>query len=294
MAVYERTYRPYAGVLTPERTRFLIVPRYALAEVFGSRLFTAFFVTCFIWPLLLAVLMYLSYNLAFLKLLTNGGTTPPEGTAFALRFDGPFFMNAFMLPQFWMSFFLAFLVGPQLISADLRNNALPLYLSRPFSRGEYILGKIAVLFFLLSAITWIPGLALFGLHAYLAGGAWLTLHGDIGLAILLGSWVSIGALTLVSLALSAYVKWKPVARLGLFAVFIVAFGFAGVIGGILDTPWGALGSMGHLLLVIWASLFGTDPWIELPPWAAWIAMATLCTLFFALLWRRVRAYEVVR
>ena len=47
--------------------------------------------------------------------------------------------------------------------------ALPLYLARPFCRTEYILGKIAVLVILLSAITWVPGLLLFLLQAYLGG-----------------------------------------------------------------------------------------------------------------------------
>ena len=47
------------------------------------------------------------------------------------------------------------------MSPDLRNNGLPLYLSRPFSRTEYVLGKMSVLLILLSAITWVPGLLLF-------------------------------------------------------------------------------------------------------------------------------------
>ena len=47
MAVYEQTYRRYAGKLTPEWSRFLIIPRHAYRGVFSSKLFTAFFVVCF-------------------------------------------------------------------------------------------------------------------------------------------------------------------------------------------------------------------------------------------------------
>ena len=47
MAVYEQTYRPYKGKLTPEWNRFLIVPRHAFRGVFASKLFTAFYVVCF-------------------------------------------------------------------------------------------------------------------------------------------------------------------------------------------------------------------------------------------------------
>ena len=42
MAVYEQTYKPYTGKLTPEWSRFLIIPRHAFRGVFSSKLFTAF------------------------------------------------------------------------------------------------------------------------------------------------------------------------------------------------------------------------------------------------------------
>ena len=43
MAVYGRSYRRYAGVLTPTWSRFLIFPRYAYETVFKSKLFVGFF-----------------------------------------------------------------------------------------------------------------------------------------------------------------------------------------------------------------------------------------------------------
>jgi hypothetical protein len=39
-----------------------------------------------------------------------------------------------------LALFLAAFIGPGLISPDLHNNALSLYLARPFSRAEYVLG----------------------------------------------------------------------------------------------------------------------------------------------------------
>jgi len=52
VAVYERVWRPYAGPVTPVGRRFLVVTRYALAEAFSSRLFTAFYAACFLPSLL--------------------------------------------------------------------------------------------------------------------------------------------------------------------------------------------------------------------------------------------------
>ena len=56
--------------------------------------------------------------------------------------DGSFF-QVFVNIQGGFAFFVALLVGPPLVSSDLRNNALPLYLCRPFSRTEYVMGKMS-------------------------------------------------------------------------------------------------------------------------------------------------------
>ena len=60
--------------------------------------------------------------------------------------------------QLFISMILVLLVGPDLISQDLRFNAIPLYLSRPVRRFEYFLGKLGVIAVFLSAVTIVPGL----------------------------------------------------------------------------------------------------------------------------------------
>src|SRR5262249_57699634 len=83
-----------------------------------------------------------------------------------LPIDGSFFL-AFFNAQQTFAFILTILIGPVLISRDVANNALPLYLSRPFSRAEYVAGKMNVLAIMISAITWAPGLLLFLFQSYL-------------------------------------------------------------------------------------------------------------------------------
>ena len=290
MAVYERTYRPYTGPLTPEWSRFLVLPNYAFREVFQKKLLVAFLVVCFVWPLIMAILIYLPHNVSFLKLFNQ----QTGATGFGIAFNAAFFLRAFMVPQGIMSFLMAFFVGPALISSDLRNNALPLYLARPFSRWEYIAGKSLVLMSLLSVITWIPGLLLFGLQAYLVGDGWLFDNLRIGVAIFLASWIYIALLCLVSLAISAYVKWKPLARLGLFGVFVVAGGLSGVLNFTLRTAWGSLINLADMIRVVWSSLFGVSTWTSTPVWAAWLSLLGACGVCVLLLWRKIRAYEVVK
>ena len=51
------------------------------------------------------------------------------------------------------------LAGPNLISLDLRYNALPLYLSRPMTRLDYFLGKLGVIAALVAAVAVLPAAA---------------------------------------------------------------------------------------------------------------------------------------
>src|SRR6266540_4286193 len=66
MAVYEHTYKPYEGKLTPAWSRFLVLPRYAYQDLFKYKLFTALFVLCYVCPLIYTVLIYLRHNVGAL------------------------------------------------------------------------------------------------------------------------------------------------------------------------------------------------------------------------------------
>src|SRR5262249_25669210 len=51
---------------------------------------------------------------------------------------------------------LTLLVGPSLISQDLRFNAIPLYFSRPLRRFDYFAGKMGVIGTILAAVAILP------------------------------------------------------------------------------------------------------------------------------------------
>jgi ABC-2 type transport system permease protein len=289
MAVYEHTYRPYEGALTPERTRFSILPRYALREVFKSRLFTSFFVLCFAMPFVGLILIYLHHNLSALQMFK----LPVAELQRFLPIDAKFFWYGVWY-QGVAAALLVLLVGPALIAPDLRNNGLPLYLSRPFTRAEYVLGKISVLLLLLSAITWIPGLLLFLFQGYLEGGGWIAGNARIALALFVGSWAWIFALSLLALTVSAWVKWKPIARITLITLLLFMMGFAGALSNILEAKWVWVLSLWHVIASVWASLFGVEAENVVSPGLAWTALLLLYAVCLFLLSRRLKAYEVVR
>src|SRR6266567_4701667 len=121
------------------------------------------------------------------------------------------FRSKFMSVQGVFAFLLTAFAGPGLISPDLANGALPLYFCRPFSRAEYVLGKSSVLAILLSQITWVPGLVLFVVQASLAGASWAWTHLWIAGSLVISSLIWIAILSLLAMALSAWVKWRIVA-----------------------------------------------------------------------------------
>src|SRR5215212_9957425 len=249
MAVYEQTYKRYTGQLTPEWSRFLIIPRHAFRAVFNSKLFTAFFVICFLPLLVEAILIYLHHNISAIAIMKIDVRA-------LVPIDASFFY-AFVNVQGGFAFFVALLVGPPLVSRDLRNNALPLYLCRPFSRTEYVMGKMSVLLILLSWITWVPQLLMFLFQSYLEGFAWFRSNLWIASAIVIGGVVWILLLALLSQTLSALLKWRIVASGAMLGLVFIPSVFAEIVNFIFRTNWAHIISLFSLMGNVTAGLFGT-------------------------------------
>src|SRR5262249_49168447 len=138
---------------------------------------------------------------------------------------------------------------------DLTNNALPLYLCRPFTRAEYVIGKMSVLAILISAITWIPGLLLFIFNSYLEGASWFASNIWIAGAILLASLLLIGVYSLLSMAFSAWIKWRLAASAALFGLFMISNAVGLTINELFRTKWGSFFNLTMLFSTIEDSLF---------------------------------------
>jgi ABC-2 type transport system permease protein len=286
MAVYERTWRRYLGTLTPVRSRFLVVTRYALGDAFSSRLFTAFYAVCFLPSLAGIFFIYLSHNLALLQTLGLPSDLMDVLTA-------KFFMVLFSW-QAMPAFLIALIVSPSLISADLSNGALPLYLSRPINRKEYVAGKMAVLAVLLSPITWIMGILVFALQAYLEGHGWGLENYRIGLAYLIGHLAWIVVISLLSLAISAWVRFKPAARGALFGIIFILSGFGTAVNAVTRTSAGDLIHLARAINSVVMNLFGATSPSGLPVVFNWLTLGATCVLSIWLLNRKLRAHEVIR
>jgi len=307
MAVHRRGYREYDGLRTPGRWRFWILARYAFGRVFRFRLLVIFYVLCFVPTLIASSAVYLSHHVDLLMSLFQGARLLEVEL---VSVTAEFFLFL-MTIQAVLSVFVTALVGPGLVSPDLTNNALPLYFSRPFSRVEYVLGKFSVLFVLLFLVTGGPMLLIYLLKSALAGSQWFIDNIHLAFAILIGSIVWVTLISLVALASSAWLRWRPAAAGMLFALLFFPTGFGQAANEIMRMGWGSLLNAIVVIGTVWNSLFfindaegyaraarALNPMgfrtLPIPAWSAWLMVGSVCAVSLLLLNRKIRAYEVVR
>jgi ABC-type transport system involved in multi-copper enzyme maturation permease subunit len=109
---------------------------------------------------------------------------PYRSTVWTLLF------SLFLSVELLFSMVAVLLIGPSLISQDLRFNAIPLYLSRPVRRIDYFFGKLGVIGYFLSMtiiapslLAWFCGL-LFSLDITLIRDTYLILLSAVGFGLL--------------------------------------------------------------------------------------------------------------
>jgi ABC-2 type transport system permease protein len=141
--------------------------------------------------------------------------------------------NYFLQIELRISMVVVLLVGPALISQDLRFNALPLYFARPLRRIDYFAGKLGVIAWFLGLVVILPSLL-----AYVLGLLFsldITILRDT-LPLLLaclgyGAVIVLSAGTLM-LALSALSRNSRYVALFWVALWFVTSVVAGILDGV--------------------------------------------------------------
>ena len=290
MSVYKRTYSSYAGSLTTRWQRVGVLVRYGFAEVWSTKITAILFTICLVPALLFMFTIYLTNN-PVARLLMG-----PNMRLFPI--DSRFFLVS-LKAQCWLALAFTAWISPRLISADLADNALPIILSHPISRFEYVLGKLAVLFACLSAVTWVPVLWLFVFQTYSSPVAWASTHLFLAFGVLGGALIWICFLALFSLALSSWVRWRVVATGLIFASVFVPAGIGTIFNAVVRTRWGSLINVPYMMSTLWQRLLQVVPTRfelqqPLPTPAIVVTLLVVCAGCAAALNARIRAREVVR
>ena len=285
MAVHSHVFHPYAGARTSPRNRWMVVARYALSEALALKKTIALLVMA-AFPLLGgAVVIYLHHNLEAIKILE----LPLRAL---VPIDAKFFYWILTI-QCYIAFLLTATVGARVLVNDLRDNALPLYLSRPLTRVEYVLGKTAAIATLTSLVTWVPSLLLVGLQATLERG-WIVDNWWLAPAIFLGAWTAIPLFALVCLAVAAVVRRRAASEAAFVALFIVVPLIARVVDQFLHMQWWIRFFLPAVFESMWTPLFRLQQSNGLSAAGAFTSLAVALVLASTVLLKRVRAWEIVR
>jgi ABC-type transport system involved in multi-copper enzyme maturation permease subunit len=191
-------------------------------------------------------------------------------------------------------FFVAILIGSGLIADDRRANAMQIYLSRPLTRTEYIVGKLAVLGAFLAFITWVPVMLLLLLQMIFSGSTqFLREHLFLFPAATLFCLAQILVSSLAVLALSSLSNSRRFVAIMYAGVVFFTEAMSRPLQQITTSSAWALISPGNTIDVLGDRVFrlSTPPVAPLP--AAIAVLVGLVVASLIVLERRVRGVEVV-
>lgn len=172
MPIFDQGYQHWSGTLSGRSWRWLAITRHGVRVALANRWLRIAMIVSWMPAIALATMLCL-WGLLEQQSELITSLTPLLGFLDRQMILDPrayrmevwtLSYGYFMLTELRLAMLLILIVGPNLISQDLRYNALPLYLSRPLRRVDYFLGKWGVIVAFLGAVTVVPAVV-----AYLLG-----------------------------------------------------------------------------------------------------------------------------
>ncbi len=278
MPIHDQGYRRYGGTRAPSGRAWSVIARAGIRTMLAKRAFVALLLFAWLPFLVRAVQIYAATNL-------------PQAQFLAA--DARLFRD-FLEQQGVFLFFITVYVGSGLIANDRRANALQIYLSKPMTRFEYIVGKFAVLAILLLFVTWVPAMLLLLVQIAFSGSfSFFVDNLFLFPAITLFSFVEVAAVSLMMLALSSLSRSSRYVGI-LYAVLMF---FSGAIYRMLYAVTGdsrlAFVSLPSTLEQLGDAIFRLPLTMDLPVSGALLVIVLLMVGSSYVLRQRVRGVEVV-
>ncbi len=230
MPIFDQGYQHWSGHLSGLTWRWLAITRRGVRNALQGRWIRLFliaawlpavvlaFVLC-LWGLLerqSALIDSIRPLLTFLDQPILAGPRAYRQEIWTLCY------SYFLLTELRFSMILILLAGPNLISQDLRYNALPLYLSRPLRRIDYLFGKLGIIVALLGMIIIVPSIVayvlglLFSLDLTIVRDTFRILLASIGYGLVIA--LSAGTLILALSSLSRNSRYVALLWVGIWFV----------------------------------------------------------------------------
>ena len=222
--IADTSYRNYDGPLNLRRSRWTIIAAAMWQLIKKKSVFWVLAALCLL-PFLFAVL-----KLWIQSRLPSGIVEQRPDPVFYLMFDltpGQKYTYQFYRAldfQLYFLFPLAILLGSGSIAADNRTNALMVYLSKPLTKGDYLLGKWLGVFLIMFGASVVPAFGLY-MYALMSDGIdFLKQDPFLLLKVACASVIPAALFTSLQLGLSAWSKTPRIAG-AVFAGIYVASGW---------------------------------------------------------------------
>jgi len=277
--IHDQSYRRYAGRRDLAGQAWMVIARNGIRTILRKRLFLGLLVAAWIPFVVGAVIVYLRANFPQFTLLSIT----------AQRF------REFLGTQDIFVFFITIWVGAGLVANDKRANALQIYLSKPLTRVEYIVGKLVILGTFLLMVTWVPAIMLLFLQVAFTGSfSFLreNLYLFPAVTVFAGLQVLLAAFTMLALSsLSKSSRYVAILYAGAYWFSHAVFGVIYAVTGSTKLSWISLpGNLNQLGDII----FRLQPRYSTPAAVSALAMVAVIAASIWVLERRIRGVEVVQ
>ncbi|HVG85439.1 MAG TPA: hypothetical protein VM820_13010 [Vicinamibacterales bacterium] len=278
MPIHDQGYRRYAGARAAVGRAWQVIAGAGIRSVVTKRAFIALMLFAWTPFVVRAVQIYVSANFQQAAFLA------PKGETF----------REFLETQDIFVFFVTIWVGAGLIANDRRANALQLYLSKPLSAAEYVVGKLAILFVFLIFVTWAPAMGLLLVQAIFAGSfTFIRNNAYLLPAITLFSLAQVLLASTTMLALSSLSKSSRFVGVMYAGLMFFTAALFQALRGITRTTSFAWISPNDALEQLGDVIFRLEPRYELSPTAAGLTVVALIAVSGFILARRVKGVEIV-
>ena len=286
MPIHTQDYRHWEGVLKPRNyTRWWIIAKAEL-KLLAQRKIVRLIVAIppLIYIFVHAILIYIINQVP-------DATLPFDVNA---EFFQKFLFRLVPIPSAMLIALIAIFGGSGLIATDLKNNALSLYLSKPISWIDYLIGKFAVIGILLGCLTLIPGLLLFLEHLLLTDTTFIKENYWVPLSIIAYSVLITLSAGLLMLLFSSLTSNPRYATIGFCAVWFGLPVIYEVLRVITRTSRMAIVSIWANYDILGSALFNAShEHVVHWAWSLLILLALMVLCLFVL-HRRIRAVEIVK
>jgi ABC-2 type transport system permease protein len=276
--IHDQGYRHYAGERAPHGRAWWVIARSQIMTALQHRPFRFLLIAAWAPFIVRAVQIYVaSTNLPVAEFIA---TTPELFRDF--------------LSQQRLFVFMVTIGQAGLIADDRRTNALQLYLSKPLTRVEYILGKLVPPLAYVLFVTLVPALLLLLLQIIFAGSlSFLRSNLFLLPAITLFSLIQALLSAFVILALSSLTKSRRFVSIMYAGVTFFSFAMYQVLRGITTSRTWAVISPIEMLDVIANAIFRGRGQPAVPVYVAVIVVFVMIGVAMLILERRIRGVEVV-